>query len=100
VWHAPTNPPRTQREAVSDVCRSVGRPPVPVRSYPRVLLTLGGRVSPLLRELGETAYQFERPFVLDSSAIARELGLQPTPWDEVCRRTARVETATSAAPAR
>ena len=26
--------------------------------------------------------------VLDSSAIERELGLAPTPWEEVCRATA------------
>jgi hypothetical protein len=36
----------------------------------------------------ETEYQFQRPYVLDSSAIERELGLAPTPWDEVCRATA------------
>lgn len=100
VWHAPTNPPRTQREAVADVCRSMGRAPVPVRAYPRAVLNLGGRVSPLLRELRETAYQFERPFVLDSSAIASELGLEPTPWDEVCRRTATGRTGTSTTPVR
>jgi nucleoside-diphosphate-sugar epimerase len=88
VWHAPTNPPRTQRQAIADVCRSVGQDPVPVRRYPGAVLTLGSRVSPLLRELRETAYQFDGPYVLDSSAITRELGLEPTPWDEVCRRTA------------
>jgi hypothetical protein len=39
----------------------------------------------------ETVYQFERPYVLDSSAITRELGLAPTPWDDVCRATATGE---------
>ncbi len=38
--------------------------------------------------LRETAYQFQRPYVLDSSAITRELGLEPTPWVETCRSTA------------
>jgi nucleoside-diphosphate-sugar epimerase len=89
VWHAPTNPPRTQAEVLADVCRSVGRPPVKVRAWPRAMLSIGGVVVPLLRELRETVYQFERPYVLDSSAITRELGLEPTPWDEVCRATAR-----------
>ena len=88
IWHAPTNEPRTQREAVADLCRAVGKEPVPVRAYPRAILSVGGRVSSLMRELQETVYQFERPYVLDSSAIARELGLEPTPWDEVCRATA------------
>ena len=78
IWHAPTNPPRTQREAVADVCRAAGKEPVKVRAYPRLMLSLGGRMNAMLRELQETAYQFERPYVLDSSAITRELGLAPT----------------------
>ena len=45
----------------------------------------------MIRELRETAYQFERPYVLDSTAITRELGLEPTPWDQVCRRTAGLQ---------
>ena len=88
VWHAPTNAPRTQAETVADICRAAGREPVSVRAWPKALLTVGGRFVPLLRELRETVYQFERPYVLDSSAIARELGLEPTPWPEVCRATA------------
>lgn len=88
VWHAPTNPARTQAETIADVCRSVGREPVRVRPWPRVLLGLGGRVVPLLRELRDMEHQFLAPFVLDSGAIGRELGLEPTPWSEVCRATA------------
>lgn len=91
VWHAPTNPPRTQREAVADVCRAVGREPVPVHGIPRFVVRGAGLVSPVMRELEETLYQFERSYVLDSSAITRELGLEPTPWEEVCRRTAGLE---------
>lgn len=88
IWHAPTNAPRTQAEAVADVCRAAGRGPVKVRSHPKVLLSVGGAVVPLLREMRETVYMFERPYLLDSSAIESELGLEPTPWDEVCRATA------------
>ncbi|WP_122817280.1 NAD-dependent epimerase/dehydratase family protein [Nocardioides pantholopis] len=88
VWHAPTGPARTQAETIGDVCRAVGRPPVPVRAWPGALLGVGGAVVPLLREMRETVYQFERPYLLDSSAIERELGLVPTPWDAVCRATA------------
>lgn len=91
VWHAPTNAPRTQAEAIADVCRAAGREPVRVRAMPRVVLAVGGTVVPILRELRETAYQFTRPYVLDSSAITRELGLEPTPWAEVCRATATGE---------
>jgi nucleoside-diphosphate-sugar epimerase len=94
VWHAPSNPARTQAEAVADVCRAAGREPVEVGVWPRAVLSLGGVVVPALRELRETVYQFQRPYVLDSSAAERELGLAPTPWAEVCRATAE-----AAAPA-
>jgi nucleoside-diphosphate-sugar epimerase len=88
IWHAPSNPPRTQAEAVNDVLASVGRPPVTVKAYPHAVLWAGGLVDAQLKELRETEYQFARPYVMDSSAITAELGLAPTPWDEVCRRTA------------
>ena len=88
VWHAPTNPARTQAETVADVCRSVGREPVRVRVWPAAMLPVGGLAVPFLRELRETVYQFQRPYVLDSSAAERELGLAPTPWEDVCRETA------------
>ena len=88
VWHAPTNAPVTQAQAIADVCRAAGREPVEVKAYPRGTLGLSGLVVPVMREMWETAYQFQRPYVLDSSAIERELGLAPTPWEEVCRATA------------
>jgi nucleoside-diphosphate-sugar epimerase len=93
VWHAPTNPAKTQAETVADVCRSVGRRPVKVGVWPSALLSVGGVFVPLLREMRETVYQFQRPYVLDSSAIERELGLAPTPWDDVCRATAETALA-------
>ncbi len=88
VWHAPSNAPRTQAEAVNDVLASVGKRPVTVKAYPRPVLRIAGLFDGQLRELRETEYQFTRPYVMDSSAITAELGLEPTPWGEVCRRTA------------
>ena len=85
VWHALTNPPRTQREVVADHCRAAGVPPVRVGALPHLALRAVGLVNPTVRELEETRYQFVRPFVLDSRATERELGLAPTDWDDVCR---------------
>jgi nucleoside-diphosphate-sugar epimerase len=89
VWHAPSNPPRTQAEAVNDVLASVGARPVTVKAIPNALLTVAAPFAPVLRELRETLYQFTSPYVMDSAAITAAFGLEPTPWDEVCRRTAR-----------
>jgi nucleoside-diphosphate-sugar epimerase len=88
VWHAPSNDPRTQAEAVNDVLASVGAKPVTVKAMPNALLTLAAPFVPILRELRETLYQFNSPYILDSSAISEAFGLEPTSWDEVCRRTA------------
>jgi nucleoside-diphosphate-sugar epimerase len=89
VWHAPTNPAKTQAEVLQDVAASVGRTVGKVRSMPHALLSVGGAVVPQLRELRETEYQFAAPYVLDSSAIEAAFGLAPTPWGEVCRATAQ-----------
>jgi nucleoside-diphosphate-sugar epimerase len=83
AWHAPSLPPRTQRQAVDDMARAAGRQPVPVRSTPRAVLYAAGLFSPLMRELRETEYQFSEDFVMDSTAAQQTFGLDPTPWDVV-----------------
>ena len=83
AWHVPSNPPRTQREAVHDLCHVAGVDSVRVREHPAVLIRALGLVNPLIRELAEVSYQFENPFVLDSSAAEQTFGLVPTPWDDV-----------------
>ena len=40
-----------------------------------------------MRELAETLYQFEHPFVMDSRASEAALGLQPTPLTEAAAAT-------------
>lgn len=87
VWHAPTNPPRSQRQALADVLASGGHPGVKVRGIPAPVLRGLGLVNPMMRELAELSYQWTRPYVLDAARSQQALGLDPTPWDEVCRRT-------------
>ncbi|GAA2248665.1 NAD-dependent epimerase/dehydratase family protein [Herbiconiux moechotypicola] len=87
VWHVPSNPPRSQRQALTEVLAAGGLPPVAVSAIPRAVLRLGGLVVPMLREIGELSYQWTRPYVLDDSASRAHFGLAPTPWEDVCRRT-------------
>ncbi|MEO6470597.1 MAG: NAD-dependent epimerase/dehydratase family protein [Aeromicrobium sp.] len=88
IWHAATNSPRTQREAITDVLAAMGKPPVGVTAIPAGAIRAMGVVSPLMRELSDMSYQWTKPYVLDDSASRAHFGLEPTPWDEVCRRTA------------
>jgi len=83
VWHVPSTEPRTQRQAVEDLARAAGVKPVPVRTVPGAVMYGLGVVSPLMRELRETEYQFSEDFVMDSAAASEAFGLDPTPWDSV-----------------
>lgn len=88
IWHAPTNPAVTLRQAITDTLAAAGKPAVSVRVIPRAATVPAGWVVPMFRELNELSYQRTAPYVLDSSASEKALGLAPTPWETVCLRTA------------
>lgn len=80
AWHVPSNAPRTQRQVVDDLADAAGVPHVKVGSVSPVVLRLLGVFSPSIRELAETSYQRDRPFVVDDSAARLTFALEPTPW--------------------
>jgi nucleoside-diphosphate-sugar epimerase len=79
VWHLPAAEPLTGRDFLALLFETIGRSPkVGVASRP--MIRIGGLFNPLLRELRETLYQFERPFVSDASKFERAFGpFEPTP---------------------
>ncbi|MFI5035373.1 MAG: NAD-dependent epimerase/dehydratase family protein [Acidimicrobiales bacterium] len=87
AWHAPANPPRSQRELVGDLADAAGVAPPKVSAIPAAALRLVGLVNPTVRELRHTLYQFTAPFVIDDAATRAELRLAPTPWPEVLAAT-------------
>ncbi|MFI8528340.1 NAD-dependent epimerase/dehydratase family protein [Promicromonospora sukumoe] len=90
VWHVPSNPPVTQAQALTDVLASAGRPPVRITSLRGAGLAAAALAVPFMREMREIIYQWERPYVLDDAAARARFGIAPTPWEEVCARTAQV----------
>ena len=90
TWNVPSNPPVTQQQALTDVMAACGRPAPKVSSIPMPVFRAMGRFVPIVRELDELTYQWTRPYVLDDSAARQHFSMEPTPWDEVCRRTAGV----------
>ncbi|MFF2816824.1 NAD-dependent epimerase/dehydratase family protein [Kitasatospora cineracea] len=83
AWHVPSNPPRSQRQVVADLCAAAGRPAPKVTAIPGPVLALLGLVNPTVRAVRETAYQFERPFVIDDTATREAFGLEPRPWERI-----------------
>ena len=52
---------------------------VGIRSVPKLLLRALGLFNPLLRELPEMAYEFDEPFVLDTSKYRSTFSTETTP---------------------
>ena len=85
AWHVPSALECTQREAIARLAALAGVPMPKVSTLSPLLLRALGLVNPVIRELPDVAYQMAQPFVMDSSAARCELGLVPTPADDVLR---------------
>lgn len=87
MWHAPTGSPLSQRSMAAALATAAGVRSPRVAALPGWALRAMGAASPGTRELAETLYQFERPFVMDSKASEMALGLHPTPLMEAAAAT-------------
>jgi hypothetical protein len=73
VWHLPGPPTGTTRALLQLVAKEVDHP-VDVRSVPKLLMWAMARVNPMMRGLAEMAYEFDEPFVLDTSKFETTFG--------------------------
>ena len=86
VWHLPGPATGTTRALLDLVAAEVGHP-VAVRSLPKLAVRGLGLVNPMLRELAETYYQFDEPFVLDTSKYQAAFGAAGTPLADAIAAT-------------
>ncbi len=91
AWHVPGADPRSVRQTLTDLLAAAPRPlPAPrIRRVPRAALTAVAPFVPIVRELGEVRWQFERPFVIDAAPTTATFGITGTAWPEVVAATAR-----------
>jgi nucleoside-diphosphate-sugar epimerase len=88
VWHLPNDPAtRTTRQLVDTVYRSTGRTRTRLRRVHPGLLRLAALTNPTVRSLLEMQYQFDEPFIVESSSITRELGVGATPLGTALEQT-------------
>ena len=78
VWHLPGPETVTTRELLELVTVDVGHP-VGVRVLPKLAVRALGLFNPTIRELVELSYEFEQPFVLDTSKYESTFGTTATP---------------------
>lgn len=88
TWHVPTAPnPLTGKEFVDMVAREFGvAPKYRVLSAPVVRMV--GWFKTVVGEIHEMLYQYDSPYVFDSSKFAKAFGLSGTPYPDGIRATA------------
>jgi nucleoside-diphosphate-sugar epimerase len=87
AWHVPSAETMTQRALLRLVWEEAGAGAPRFRSARGWLVSALGLVSPLMRELAEMMYEWERPFVVDHARFAQAFGADPTPHREALRET-------------
>jgi nucleoside-diphosphate-sugar epimerase len=85
AWHVPTPEPLSVRELATRAAELADAPPAKVASMPTLVLRLAGLVDPAAREMVEMLYQWQRPFVIDSTAATVAFGIKPTPVADALR---------------
>jgi nucleoside-diphosphate-sugar epimerase len=87
AWHVPNDRPEiTQREFGELIFKEVGLPPR-MSGMGRWMMRIGGLFVPEARETVEMMYEFEKPFVIDSSKFEAAFQLEATPIEEGIRQT-------------
>jgi hypothetical protein len=81
-----SSPTVTTRALLELLAAEVGHP-VAIRSVPRLALRALGLVNPMMRELAEVAYQFDEPFILDTSKYESAFGAAGTPLADAVAAT-------------
>ena len=87
VWHVPNDQPRmTQGELVRMFAEEAGVEPK-MSSMGKLMMSIGGLFIPEAKETVEMMYEFEKPFIIDSSKFEKTFGMKATPIQEAIKET-------------
>ena len=86
AWHVPNPPTLTQRQLVTLFFQEAGLP-VKISAMGKFMLRIGGLFVPAAKEMVEMMYEFEKPFVVDSSKFVKAFGDIATPHAQAVKPT-------------
>ncbi|MBE0672435.1 MAG: NAD-dependent epimerase/dehydratase family protein [Anaerolineales bacterium] len=87
VWHIPNdNPQVTQREMATMIAEEMGAPPK-FSAMGKTMMWIGGLFIPEAKEQVEMMYEFEQPFIVDSSRFENVFGMKATPMRKAIKET-------------
>lgn len=87
AWHVPNDMPRiTQGEMIRMFAEEAGVEPK-MSGMGRLMMWMGGFFIPEAKEMIEMMYEFDQPFVIDSSKFENTFGMSATPMREAIKET-------------
>jgi nucleoside-diphosphate-sugar epimerase len=80
IWHLPTAAnPLTGKEWIVQIAKELGVKPK-FQSVPKVLVRFIGLFVPIMKEMVEMMYQYDRDYVFNSSKFEKSFDFNPTPY--------------------
>jgi nucleoside-diphosphate-sugar epimerase len=87
AWHVPNDMPRiTQSELVKMFAEAAGVEPK-MSGMGKLMMQIGGLFISDAKEAVEMMYEFEQPFIVDSSKFEKTFGIKATPMPEALKET-------------
>src|SRR5258706_2182544 len=89
AWHVPNDMPRiTQAEMVKMFAEAAGVEPK-MSSMGKLMMQVGGIFIPEAKEAVEMMYEFDQPYIVDSSKFENTFGIKATPMREAIKETVK-----------
>ncbi len=86
AWHVPNAESLTQRELMTLFFEEIGAPPK-MSGMGTLTMRFAGIFIPGAREMVEMMYEFEKPFIVDSSKFEHAFGIHATPTRRAIKNT-------------
>lgn len=90
VWHLPTSPERFTGKEYIDMVAGAMKVQPRYYIFSKFMMGLIGLFVPIVGELKEMAYQYDRDYFFDSSKFEKRFGVQPTSYKEGIKAMAAV----------
>jgi nucleoside-diphosphate-sugar epimerase len=86
VWHVPTDRHALTGRQMAGLFMKEMHAQSQVSTLPRWMVKALGLFVPVMREMPEMLYQFDRDYVFDSTKFEKRFGIQPTAYEEGVRK--------------
>lgn len=89
AWHVPNDMPRITQGEMIKMAAEEARVPPKSQVAGKIIMSILGLFIPELKEGVEMLYEFEKPFVVDSSKFEKTFGVRATPMKEAIKETVK-----------